>query len=198
LSITEATLAGLETVGTNAYPEADVEAVPIDGEAAQVAVIRPPNELSAVDREILLTLSAQKETFPHQLLSDPLLCSHIAAETAYFAQELLRIFGDGKGGASGEPDTARKEAVIALLSRFGKEWKVMWRKAYEMLESGADFSKNIEACRKQVERNSYENELKRLDVELRAAQTDDERVAIAQERLSIQKLLQNYGVTKGG
>lgn len=192
LAISENTLSALEPSPTP-NPGPDEEQVgEVEDSGGQPSVIKAPVDLSPLDRELVLVLAAQKESFPQQLLADPQLCSRIGSEVAYFAQELVRIFSGDRTKSRLEPESARKEAVIALLNKLGSGWKGQWKKAYEMLESGADFDKVIDACRRKAVKGGYEEELKRLDQEFKNAQNDEDKMAIAQEQLSIQKLLQGY------
>ncbi len=150
-----------------------------------VSAPSPISELPRLDRELLFALMAHKEDLPRELLSDPDLSTQVNRSTLRFAEELCAIMAEQSIG----PDQ-KKEALKDLLDLFGDSWREHWKQAYAMsTDKEVDFSNIFVECKRAYAKASGNLQLKELDRLARAATTDEERMSLSQQSVTLKRHL---------
>lgn len=143
--------------------------------------IREIKELSALDREVLMTVVLKRGEFVGRVLHNGVLCELLASETRDFITALSRIVSQGT-------EEQQKRAVQRLLGQFGESWKSFWIQAHEMHQSGElDLEALFRGCVSSALRLQFNQQVKALEWDLQNATDEQESARIAQELLHLQR-----------
>ena len=110
------------------------------------------DQLSNLDRELLLAAIAFKEEVPQEILSDVNFINLLNASTIQFLEGLRTVVQN----AELEP-AQKKLATKALLKHFGESWLDHWKRAHLMLkDQSVDLRRIVSECRIRARRGQIE------------------------------------------
>jgi len=145
------------------------------------------SELPAIDRQILTCVMVLKGELSSLVLRDPELCMGLDPLTLLFIDSFERIVS-----ASYEQLEDKKERIRELLAQYGESWTLHWKTAYKMAQDEElSFKRMYEECKRTLAKTKLNQAVMELDSTLSSCRSDEERLLLAQEKLSLSKRLQS-------
>ncbi len=138
----------------------------------------PFDSLKPVTREILYAVMGAK--IPERALNNPEVMQAIESVARNFIMEFSELL------KLEEP--IAKEAVFSLLKELGQTWVKAWKHAHEMAQLG-DLNESYELSSKALIKNNLKDHLGFLESEIKRASSEEERVILAQELVTLRREL---------
>ncbi|MCB0310795.1 MAG: DNA primase [Bdellovibrionales bacterium] len=152
---------------------------------AHIESIRAVDQLPAVDREVLISVIARKESLPDQVLRDAILCNGLQSETLSFIGALQAVLASEL-----DSEEQKKEQIKHLLNEYGSSWIDLWKRSFRMSqEPDIDHNEVIKGCRQAIQKSNIIQELKALDLQISGCTNDSQLIQLNQEKLALARRL---------
>lgn len=138
----------------------------------------PFDSLKPVTREILYAVMGAK--IPERALNNPEVMQAIESTARNFIMEFAELLK--------LEEALAKEAVFSLLKELGQTWVKAWKHAHEMSQLG-NLNESYELSSKALIKNNLKDHLGFLESEIKRANSEEERVILAQELVTLRREL---------
>ena len=141
------------------------------------------DQLSALERELLLAAMAFKEEVPQEILGDVVLVGQLSSASIQFLEGIRSVVANSELSPE-----QKKLATRALLKHFGESWIELWKRAHFMLnEHAANMRKIVAECRTRARRAQIEELLSINARELAIALEIDEQERLLHQQKELLK-----------
>lgn len=143
------------------------------------------SEIPKVEQELLKVVIGFREEVLDEVLRNSVVISGTGQTTRQFIEALRDIFEEDL------KEEVRKERVRALLEECGEDWLDLWKSAFKMREDPmARLRDSLQDCYRRLQKTQIEQELKGLELELRATDDSSLKAQLGQEQLKMRRMLQ--------
>ena len=155
-------------------------------------LIKKIPDLNILNRNILSAIMVLKSSLTKRVLIEPELCQMLDPVVLSFIVQYNEILED----EGGEEEQLKKK-IKELLCLFGSSWINFWKHSYEVSKiKDVDFEKIYLDCCQSIKKSRVKERLLDVDLQILNENSDEKKVFLYQEKLSLIKMLDKMLILK--